>query len=257
MKSSPTGEPKKINAKKHFLLMILLGGGILGVAIFANVWKESRRATDVVVEGNRILAAKDILTLAAVPGNGLMFELDLYAIEQRVNKNPYVKSVAVHRDIPDRIRISIEERVPVAIVVMDRLYYIDAEGYVLPPARSQSIFDLPVLTGLPSGEFVSGVRTKNRDALDALSILAVAQEIDEELYRNISEIHFEENKDAVFYTSEFGIPVVLGREQVGINLVKFDSFWKAVVAKNGAQQLQYIDLRFEDQVVVRWNHTPA
>ncbi len=257
MKSSPTGEPKKINAKKHFLLMILLGGGILGVAIYANVWKESRRATDVVVEGNRILAAKDILTLAAVPGNGLMFELDLYAIEQRVNKNPYVKSVAVHRDIPDRIRISIEERVPVAIVVMDRLYYIDAEGYVLPPARSQSIFDLPVLTGLPSGEFVSGVRTKNRDALDALSILAVAQEIDEELYRNISEIHFEENKDAVFYTSEFGIPVVLGREQVGINLVKFDSFWKSVVAKNGAQQLQYIDLRFEDQVVVRWNHTPA
>ena len=257
MKSSPTGEPKKINAKKHFLLMILLGGGILGVAIYANVWKESRRATDVVVEGNRILAAKDILTLAAVPGNGQMFELDLYAIEQRVNKNPYVKSVAVHRDIPDRIRISIEERVPVAIVVMDRLYYIDAEGYVLPPARSQSIFDLPVLTGLPSGEFVSGVRTKNRDALDALSILAVAQEIDEELYRNISEIHFEENKDAVFYTSEFGIPVVLGREQVGINLVKFDSFWKSVVAKNGAQQLQYIDLRFEDQVVVRWNHTPA
>lgn len=253
MKPNTTVEPRKINAKKHFLLMMLLGGVILGVAIYANMWKENRRATEVVVDGNRILAAKDILTLATVPDNSLMFNLDLYAIEQRVRKNPYVKSVAVHRDIPNRIRISIEERVPVAAVVMDRLYYLDADGYVLPPARSQSIFDLPVLTGLPSGEFVSGVRTKNRDAFDALSILAVAREIDDELYRNISEIHFEENRDAVFYTAEFGIPVVLGREQVGINLVKFDSFWKSIVVKSGAQQLQYIDLRFEDQVVVRFS----
>ncbi len=257
MNLTTTGQPKKTNAKKHFLLMILLGAVLLGLAIYANVWKENRRATEVVVEGNRILAAKDILVLAVVPGNSLMFELDLFAIERRVSKNPYIKSVAVHRDIPNRVRISIEERVPVAAFVLDRLYYLDADGYVLPPARSQSIFDLPVLTGLPSGGFVSGARTKNRDALDALSILSVAQAIDGELYRNISEIHFEENKDAVFYTAEFGIPVVLGREQVGINLVKFDAFWKSVVAKNGAQQLQYIDLRFEDQVVVRWNHTPA
>ncbi|MEO8167604.1 MAG: cell division protein FtsQ/DivIB, partial [bacterium] len=91
----------------------------------------------------------------------------------------------------------------------------------------------------------------------SISILAAAREINEELYRNISEIHFEEHQDPIFYTAEFGIPVVIGREQVGINLVKFESFWKSVVAKSGAQQLQYIDLRFEDQVVVRWNHAPA
>ena len=117
------------------------------------------------MEVSKGLAAKDILALAAVPGNSLMFELDLYAIEQRVTKNPYVKSVAAHRDIPDRVWISIEERIPVAAIVLDRLYYLDADGYVLPPAQSESIFDLPVLTGLPSGEFVSGARTKNKNPL--------------------------------------------------------------------------------------------
>ncbi len=257
MKPIQTGDSKKPGAKKHFLLMILLAVVLSGIAIYANVWKESSRATEIVVEGNRILATKDILILAAVPHNSLMFDLDLYAIEKRIRKSPYVKSVAVHRDIPNRLRISIEERAPVAAVAMDRVFYLDAGGYVLPPARSEYIFDLPVLTGLPSGEFVSGVRTKNHDALDAISILAVAQEINEELYKNISEIHFEENRDPIFYTAEFGIPVVIGREQVGLNLVKFDGFWKSVIAKSGAQQLQYIDLRFEDQVVVRWNHTPA
>ncbi len=238
--------------------MALLVVVLVIVAVYANIWKEGSRLSEIVVEGTHVLASQDILASAAIPSNSLLFTLDLYAIERRIAKNPYVKSVAVHRDVPNRIRISIEERVPVAAIVLDRLYYVDAEGCVLPPARSRFIFDLPVLTGdLPAGEFVTGVRTKNRNALDALAILFLAQEINEELYRNISEIHFDENKDPVFYTAEFGIPVAIGRDQIGVNLVKFDGFWKSVVAKNGAYQLQYIDLRFEDQVVVRWNHTPA
>jgi cell division septal protein FtsQ len=163
--------------------------------------------------------------------------------------------VAVHRDIPNRVRISIEERIPVAAIVLDKLYYLDSEGYVLPPARSQFIFDLPVLTGaLPENEFAAGKQTKNKNVRDALYVLSVAKDVDEEMYRNISELRLDGMKDFVFYTAEFGIPVVLGREQVGPRLVKFDSFWKSVVVRNGASELQYIDLRFEDQVVVRWNH---
>lgn len=246
--------PKTSGAKKQFLLMALLVLVLTGVAIYANVWKENRRVAEVVVEGNRILAAKDILVQAKVPANSLMFELDLYAIEQRVLKNDYVKSVAVHRDIPNRVRISIEERVPVAAMVLDRLYYLDAEGYVLPPARSQFIFDLPVLAGvLPENEFAAGKQTKNSNVRDALYVLSVAKDVDEEMYRNISELRLDGNKDFVFYTAEFGIPVILGRDEIGTRLVKFESFWKSVVARQGADQLQYIDLRFDEQVVVRWN----
>lgn len=241
-------------AKKHFLLMVLLVLAMFGVAMYANAWKENRRVAKVAVEGNRILPAKDILALAKVPNHSLLFELDLYAIEQRVMKSEYVKSVAVHRDVPNRVRISIAERVPVAAMAMNKLYYLDADGFVLPPARSQFIFDLPVLTGsLPESDLVGGKQTTNRNVLDALYILSVAQKVDEEIYRNISEIRLDGNKDFVFYTAEFGIPVILSRDQVGAKLVKFDSFWKSVVARNGAHKLQYIDLRFEDQVVVRWN----
>ncbi len=244
----------KKSSAKNFLLMTLLVMVLLGVAIYANKWKGNCRVAEVVVEGNRIIPARTILASAKVPSNNLLFDLDLYAIEQRVMKNEFVKSAAVHRDIPNRVRISIEERIPVAAMVLDRLYYLDAAGYVLPPARSQFIFDLPVLTGtLPTNECVAGKQTKNRNALDALYILSVAKEIDEDMHRNISEIRIDGNQDFVFYTSEFGIPVILGREHVGTKLVKFDSFWKSVVARNGAHGLQYIDLRFEDQVVARYS----
>lgn len=247
-------QQKKPTAKKHFLLMALLVLALVGAAVYANMWKENRRVSEVVIEGNKIIPAKDILAIAKVPAGSILFKLDLFAIEQRVLKNEFVKSVAVHRDIPNRVRISIEERIPVAAIVVDKLYYLDADGYVLPPVRSQSIFDLPVLNGsLPKSELMPGKQTKNKNVLDALHVLSVAMEIDREMYRNISEIRIDGEKDFIFYTTEFGIPVILGREQFGLKLVKFDAFWKTMVARNGARELQYVDLRFEEQVVVRYS----
>lgn len=243
------------SSKRSFLLMAFLVIMVTAVAIQANLWKEDCRVEHITVEGNRNVPTKDILALAKVPENTKLFELDLYTIEQRVMKHAYVKSVAVLRDIPDRVRITIEERVPVAAMVADKLYYLDEEGYVLPQIRSQHIFDLPVLSGsLGEGTILTGKKSTNKSTLDALYVLSVARQIDEELYLNISEINVKNNGDFVFYTSEFGIPVVLGRTQVGTRLVKFDGFWKSVVASQGAHELLYIDLRFEDQVVVRWNH---
>ncbi len=243
----------KPSTKKHFLWMASLVIVALCVAVYANVWKENSRVAEVVVEENRIIPANDILALAKVPANSLMFDLDLYAIEQRVETNPFVKSASVHRDVPNRVRIVVEERVPVAAMTMNgRLSYIDAGGYVLPPARSQFIFDLPVLTGtLPADEFSVGKPTRNRNALDALNLLSVAKQVDEDLYRNISEIRFDGEKDIVFYTAEFGVPVIIGRSGVGQMLVRFDAFWRSIVARQGADALQYIDARFEDQVLVR------
>ena len=49
------------------------------------------------------------------------------------------------------------------------------------------------------------------------------------------------------------MPVLFGQGNVPEKLVKFDSFWKDYVARDGVQDLQYVDLRFEDQVVARWN----
>jgi len=246
--------PKK-SGKKSFLLLTALVLVLTALGIYANAWKDKCKVAAVVVEGNRILADKEIVALAKVPMNTLLFDLDLFAIEQRVLQNEYMKSVAVHRDLPDRIRISVEERVPVAALLLEKLYYLDADGYVLPAVQSRHVFDLPVLTGVLDGrEFSPGKPIRNKDVLEALRVLSLARQVDDDVFRNISEICVASGKDFVFYTAEFGVPVILGREEIGIQLVKFESFWKSVVARQGADRLQYIDLRFEDQVVVRWNH---
>jgi len=235
-------------------LMVLLVMVTLGAALGANMWTRDFTVKDVRTEGNRIVSSGEILALAAIPKNQKLFEVDLNQARKRVQSNQFIRSVSVNRDVPDRISITVEERVPVAAIATDKILYIDADGVVLPSARSEFIFDLPVITGsLPLAECVPGKRVTSDVLREALLIAVTAQKVNDDFYRLISEIHIDQGASIEMYTSEFGVPVLFGRGDVAAKMVKLEAFWKEFVNQRGAGELKYIDLRFEDQVVVRWN----
>ena len=236
------------------LVMVLLLIATVGVTLGANMWTRDFTVKEVRAEGNRIVSSSDIISLAAIPKNQKLFEVDLNQARKRVQSNQFIKTVAVNRDVPDRISITVEERVPVAAIACDRILYLDAEGVVLPPARSEFIFDLPVITGaLPAAECVPGKRVASDALHEALQIAVTAQKVNDDFYRLISEVHIDAGGSIELYTSESGVPVLFGRGDVAAKMVKLEAFWKEFVSQRGAGELKYIDLRFEDQVVVRWN----
>lgn len=251
MESSATGtRHRSLGSILMLFALVLL---VLAAAVWANLWKSDLRIADVTVSGNLILEEKDVLDLAKIDRTQRLYDVDLLAARERVMKNAFVKSVSVNREAPNRIAITVKERVPIAAVVLNRMEYLDAEGVVLPAARSENIFDLPVLTGtFQASEFAPGKRIERSEVLDALEILASAQAIGDELYRRISEVHVDTGRDMILYTAEAGVPVVVSRVDPMVQLVKFDGFWKEIMLHHGAAELAYVDLRFEDQVVVRW-----
>jgi len=87
---------------------------------------------------------------------------------------------------------------------------------------------------------------------EALTLLAMAQRYDDGLYRRISEVNIDASGDMTLFTSEAGVRVLFGHGEAPAKLAKFDAFWTTYVQHQGAAALEYIDLRFEDQVVVRW-----
>ena len=237
------------------LLMLGLIGAVVAAVVLANVWKRDMKVNNIIVMGNNILTEKEIVSLASIGTGQRLYSVDLQAAQRLVLQNAFVKSATVNREAPDRIAIAVKERVPFAVVALEKIEYVDADGVVLPPARSENIFDLPVLTGaFQLSEFVPGKQIMGKEVGEALEILATAQQLSDELYRRISEIHIEPGRDIILYTAESGVPVVFGHGDVGVKLVKFDGFWKEIVSRHGAHELAYVDLRFEDQVVVRWNH---
>jgi cell division protein FtsQ len=236
--------------------VLLLGAlvvALVGLGVGANVWKQNLRIAYIKVSGNAIVAEKEILGLAGIPEKEKLYSLDLYAVRKRIESNVFIKSASVNREAPDGIAITVEERVPVAALVTDRVLYLDADGVVLPPVRSDGVFDLPVMTGkLPLAECVPGKRVTSAETHEALDILVTASQVGEDLYRLLSEVHIGENGDMTLTTSDTGVPVSFGRGNVPAKLVIFEGFWKHIVVPRGTADLRSVDLRFDGQVVARW-----
>jgi cell division septal protein FtsQ len=70
--------------------------------------------------------------------------------------------------------------------------------------------------------------------------------------RRISEVHVTRNHEIMLITVEGGIPVFCGQGNHGMKLVRLMAFWNQVVRQQGPSQLDYIDLRYDDQVVAKW-----
>lgn len=236
--------------------IVLMAGLVLaiaGLAVGSNLWKQGLRVRYVKVTGNAIVGEKEVIALAGIPDKEKLYAVDLFAARKRIEQNIFVKSASVNREAPDGISITVNERVPVAALVMDRVLYLDAEGVVLPPVRSDGVFDLPVLTGnLPAAECMPGKRISSAEVREALDILVTAGEVGEDLSHLVSEVHIGDNGDMMLTTSDAGVPVTFGRGNIPAKLVIFDGFWKNIVVPRGTADLHSVDLRFDGQVVARW-----
>lgn len=261
--SERDGQPEERGGKGQkrtlgIILMSVLLLGLVVVALKANVWKYELPVSGVRVGGNAIVGTTEILRLAAIPKGEKLFTIDLGAVRGRIKKNPYLRQVSVNRQGPEGISIEVIERQPVAILIAEQMLYLDEDGMVLPPARSERLFDLPVITGaFPASECVPGRIVTSDGLRDAIRLLKNSREIGDDLFRQISEVRILAGGDLMLHTAEGGVPVLVGRENFGARLVKFEGFWREIINRRGPQRLQQVDLRFEDQVVVRWNGDAA
>lgn len=238
---------------KAWLLVSLLVV-LSSLVVSANMWKSELTVQRVLVAGNRIVETSEILQLAHVSKNVSLYDLNLAQIQKDVSSHHFIKKVVVERDLPATIRISVTERTPLAIANAQEILYLDEEGVILPHSISRELFDLPILTGLAADAPVAvGSTMKDRDVHEALQILATAKHVSKEIYHLLSEVRLRKGGDLVLYAAESGVPIIYGRGDAASKLVRLEAFWNKVVREEGPQNLRYVDLRYDDQVVVQWN----
>ena len=224
----------------------------------ANGWKSSLKIKQIKIDGNRIVGENEILQLTQVQMNALLYKSDLTAIQRNVMSHYYIKDAVVERNLPNAIHIQVVERVPIAIVNRSETMYLDEEGVMLPRSISHRLFDLPMVSGISESDPLAfGSIIKQPDVLEALRLLSTMKIVNRPMYHNISEVHVRNGGDIIMYSAEGGVPIIFGRDEMPNKLVRLETFWNNVVRIRGTQLLQYIDLRYQDQVVARWNPEPS
>lgn len=237
-------------------------GWILGVVVLtivasivlADWWHGNVRGVVIHVTGTSFASTEDIARLAGVSDTASLMHLNLLAIQARVQKNPFVREALVRRDPPNVLSIEIAERRPIAYLYAGGAeWFIDTEGAVFPVVRTHTTQDLPILTGALPSRLRSGEHLQDPKVLEALSVLAAARKLDERVYDLVSEVVVSPRRDIIFHTISGGVPVIVGpAANLDHKLRAFRIFWENIATKQAADNLEYIDLRYKEQVVVRW-----
>ncbi len=238
--------------KFGFLGLLVLA---IGLVISANLWKSNLKVKRITIEGNRIVETAEITQLIKVSKNAQLQDVDLMAVRRDILSHHFIKDAVVERDLPATLKVTIKERVPLAIINSAEILYLDEDGVVLPHSISKQLFDLPVLSGMAAGlSLTPGTTLKDADIQEALQVLACSKLVSKDLYHLISEVRMRNGGDIVLYAAERGVPIIFGHGEAASKLVRLEAFWNKIVHDRGSEDLQYVDLRFDDQVVVRWNH---
>ncbi len=240
--------------------MFFVVSGIAAIAVLAAEWRESVVGVELDVRGTSITTMESIRQAAGICDTSNLASLDLLDIREQLLKNPFIRDVQLTRNPPQTLQVDVVERKPIAVLlnVQTRDWLLDEDGFVLPAAHASTVHDLPVITGIDRGvrDLKPGVRMVNEQVLKGLQALKSIRDIDPELAHLFSEINLEHDRDLMLYTMEGGVPVILGSTaRLTEKMRAFRAFWENVAMKYDPTSLEYIDLRWNDQVVTRWRES--
>jgi len=220
---------------------------VLGfLVLLSSQWRSRQTIRSARVEGNILLDEKEVLEYAAIALDSVsMANVRLQDARDRVAQHPFVKNVAVTMQTGETVVVKIEERVPVASILMQdgTVQFVDAEGVVLPHRFTSKALDLPLLAGIAT----TGVDTLLLN--QALDIVRALHATDRQLYRNISEITAQDGA-FVLRTTDGAIPILFGDAGCADQKIyKLSAYWKNQVFHGDIPDVSYIDLRWEGQVI--------
>lgn len=258
------------------LVLILAGSGI----VLSGYWKDRTNLKKVEVTGNLTLSKEEIFDFAKLTDSLVLSNsLSLQMIESRIRKHPNIKNVYAVRE-NGTIKIDITEKTPFAIVTNGKSVFLADDGLNLYNLKKENAgLDLPVVSGLSQELDINYISKEDlRNLKIAQYIVKKSAKIDRILYNFISEISFSDSNGITLYTTEDVTPVYLVdysfldysiknsvpvididindsgfRNVIDRKLLCLVSFLKQVIVYKSRFSFAYVDLRYNNIVVVKNN----
>lgn len=222
---------RRTKAFIFLIILIILGGIVIRFALTIPYF----RLKEIQVRGTSRLSEDQILEWANIPLQRCIFQINLKKIAQKVASKSPIKTAEIRRFLPSTVLILVEERVPFAYLLKENdLFEVDKEGIIIGEARG--LLELPLIRAADSSSLEKEIKI-------GVKILWAAKK----LGLSFLEINIED-KDAILGFLETGVKVYLGEGAHADYLSYLPSVLKA--SKREGEDVNYIDLRFNEQVIV-------
>lgn len=207
---------------------------------------------EVVVEGNVRLEPMDVRRAAGIQIGSNAFEVSMEEARNRLLQHPWVEDATVVRKLPNRIRVELHERKPVALVALDQLYLVSEEGAVFKRIGVDDPADLPVITGIASEMFYDDFDYRKAVLLRSMAVLQDYEGAGLADDEPVSEIHFDATTGVELFVGDDGMHVRLGRGQHRQKLRRLKQVLARLSREKARPAYVYLDnVRSPERVTVR------
>ena len=174
-----------------------------------------------------------------------LLSLSLEEIQDGVSSIDFVETAQVSRILPNTLMIQIVEREPIVMITIENNHlFMDEKGTFLPAdGHSISFFPVPIITISEGMEYTDKLPGKVSELFQFI--------LNEYpmFYDNLSEVIIENEKWIFFCDSKTKIFTTPDKLFIQLNVLKY--FEKTVYPSREIDDYSYIDLRVEEQVVVK------
>ncbi len=239
-------------------IWLAVGGGLVTLLLAANSNKKKQVCADFTIQvktkaGQPVITSQEVAQWLKTVAKGNIKEqplsgLDLHAMEIQVEKNAWVKDAEIWVDNRNVLRVSVEERVPLARVftISSGSFYLDEELKRLPLKTGWTTV-LPVFTG-----FTDHNKWNQKDSVIGQELIKLANFISASEFWNAQVEQIDIDGQGQFEL----VPLIgnniirLGNgEELESKFHRLDLFYQQVLSKTGFEKYAAIDVRFKGQII--------
>ncbi len=251
--------PKKTASRLLWASIAVAVLGLIAIAA-AGVYEYGERSwrfridssDNIDVTGTQNVTKAQIMEVMGSDIGRNIFFIPLAQQKEQIEQIPWVESASVMRFVPNRLKVEIHERVPVAFArVGPRIALIDAGGTLMEMSR-QHKYDFPVILGMNPGEPLS-TRAPRMQAYNEL-----VRQLDSagaHYSQDLSEVDLSdlENLKVRVNDPAGAVLVELGSSQIGASdfLKRYQTYQSHVQEwRQQFQRLESVNLRYDNQAIV-------
>jgi len=164
------------------------------------------------VEGNARRTAHQVAERAGVQVGKNIFATDIRHAKQAVEADEWIEQASVSRELPNTIRIGVNEREPRALAsIGGQLFLVDGKGQIFKTLKAGDPNDWPVVTGIDAEQVArdrDGVTQRLRRVVD---LLADLERVGIARRYPVQEIHLQADDTAVAIIGSEATILQLGR----------------------------------------------
>jgi cell division septal protein FtsQ len=177
-----------------------------------------------------------------------MQECNVLASEKSIGSIPWVRKVRVARQYPSTIRITLEERTPIAITASGTVHFVDKDGVLIPFTPDVQV-DMPVVTGLTIAP--SGTRIDSADAVRLTSFLNDASQCASGLLQQLSQIDFSDKSLVRLKLANSTMLMELSSSEQRVGLMRLEKLLD-IVSHSSQTQPQKLNVCFSNMAYAQW-----